>query len=148
MAHREIRVLLIEKKKNQKKQEHVSKPACAVACRFSRALYLVPQNSHVQPRVYVHARVVCNATSLRRAGGCKRPNVPQRMHASPAFYPNYSRDSLHASRIMNFQHEAVYSSIALMESVPTCSSTKSYTRICCCKGTIAQVAHNCYAHGT
>ena len=46
----------------------------------------------------------------------------------PSFLPQYSRDSLHASKIMNFQHEAIYS-IALVESVPTCSST-SLTRAC------------------
>lgn len=32
---------------------------------FRVSLYFVPSNSHVQPRVHVPAREICNATSLR-----------------------------------------------------------------------------------
>ena len=116
---REIRVLWGKKTRTRFK---ASVRGCL---QISRALYLVPPNSHVQPRVYVHARVECNATSLRRAGGCKRPNVPQPMHASPDFY-----QSIPGTRCMRQNHELSAQGYLQYYSHGKLLVNKSHTRIC------------------
>ena len=83
-VYNSLRLLAVSPNPGHSRQEHVSSKAVWLPAGFA---CLVPctLNSHVQPRVYVHARI-CNATSLREfAGGCRRRNLPpQSMHASPS----------------------------------------------------------------
>ena len=98
-------------------------PGCL---QISRVLYLVPRNSHVQPRVYVHARVVCNATSLRIAGGCKRPQFAPAYACEPRLLLKCPGDSLHASISWTLSRRPF---TVLMEYVPTASKQVSHMHL-------------------